>query len=617
MRMSGMAIVLAGMMGMGLSSVQAAPEVVKGRIAQSLGSRTVMLLTVGDTEPDALGRGIDQRPGLVIIAGAQGNHTIGTDVANQLAQRLIDEHADLLSRYTVYIVPSLNPDGAARYAYGASGKGYHAETGRAPDLSDADRDGRLHDDGPDDLNNDGYITLMRVPAPNWKYGIEATHVIDTDDPRLMHAPKADSEEIATHALLIEGIDNDNDGKFNEDGWGGAAGGGIDFDLHFPIHWPEHKDGAGLYPLERPETRGLVEWVLGRPNIVAAIVYGPHDTITSVPATGQYGPERRVPKGIEAGDKAAYEMIAKAYRGITGITKVENAPDRDGSLVQWLYAELGLYSFGTPIWVRPDLVKKESAEAATIDASPSSESAPAEADPPMPSTEPPGGPSAPPGGGQGRPGRGGPGGGSPGRPDGGRPGSRSNQASARHDSTDALWMKWIDEHNGGHGFVNWQPFDHPQLGAVEIGGFVPGVRVNPPAALVGQLVDEQLAFAVSVLEHFPVVEFDEPSVERVGPGLYRISVTATNTGKLPKASAMAVKTRRLAPLVLALDPEQALDTKRILSGSRVQRINDIAPNGQSEHAWWLIAAEDGTRVTLEIRSSRFGSQRKQITLEEGR
>ena len=30
------------------------------------------------------------------------------------------------------------------------------------------------------------------------------------------------------------------------------------------------------------------------------------------------------------------------------------------------------------------------------------------------------------------------------------------------------------------FVDWSPFNHPSLGAVEIGGFGPYATTNPPA-----------------------------------------------------------------------------------------------------------------------------------------
>lgn len=658
---------VAGAIALCAGSAWSAPVILSDELARSADGRPVTVLTVGDDQPDAHDRGINQRPALMIIAGAQGHHVIGTRTAAALAQRLVADHADLLADRTVYIVPMLNPDAAARFS---ANRPYRAESGRAPERSDADRDGRFDEDPPNDLNGDGLITMMRVPAPNRTYNINPTHVIDADDPRLLREPKPENAEIATHALLIEGSDDDNDGAFNEDGWGGSGGGGTNFDMHFPTHWPELQDGAGVYPLRRPETRALVEWMQERTNIIAVVVYGPHDTLATIPPTGQFGPARRVPKGIEEGDKPVYEMVSKAFKDITGITKAEPNPSRDGSLLQWAYADLGVYAFGTPVWVRPDLVKNEdeNAEAgddAANEAEASSTTSEADARAaereallargvPMQMAafltmtaeeraaemanfenaseaeqqammemvmalpedvrarvmaiaqggEDPGPPAAATAesDGESRPAR------------GGRGDRGGGGGSGGGDSADAKWLAWIDDHNNGEGFVDWQPFDHPQLGRVEIGGFVPGVRFNPPNDAVEALVDQQLAFATTLLKHFPVIEFSEPTVERVGPGLYRVGVTATNTGKLPYSSAISNKARRVHPLVLVLDPDQSLSSDRFLSGSRQIRVENIAPNGTTAHAEWLVAADDGARLTLDIRSARVGWQRMTITLE---
>jgi hypothetical protein len=36
--------------------------------------------------------------------------------------------------------------------------------------------------------------------------------------------------------------------------------------------------------------------------------------------------------------------------------------------------------------------------------------------------------------------------------------------------DLKLLRWSDEQLGGKGYVNWYPFDHPQLGRVELGGW---------------------------------------------------------------------------------------------------------------------------------------------------
>lgn len=648
-----------------IGSAIAAPVAEREVIGQSPNGEPISVWTLADRSS---GDAPDDRPAILIVAGLQGHHQIGTVVAESIGKRLIEEHADALAGRTVYIIPRVNPEGLARFS---SGQGWKALSGRAPEMRDADRDRRTDEDPPNDLNGDGFITLMRVPAPVSAFDLDATHVIDADDARLVREPGDD--ERATHAVLIEGVDDDGDGRFNEDGWGGSSGGGVDLDMHFPTHWPEHTDGAGLYPLARPEATAIVDWMLEHDNIAAVIVLGPHDTIVSTPSAGRYGAAGQVPTGIESGDSAAYELAAEVFKDITGIAKAEAGPDRAGSFIQWAYADFGVYAFATPVWVRPDLVvpaesgsdedSDASVEVADLDAStePTAEDV-AEADradlvergvgqrfveilymdaddraavlsemesmdqaemqqliqeytalpadvqarltavrnggeDPGPSAElietwfgagivSAGGSNS---------GGGGSGGGGVGN------------------SPDAKWLAWIDENAPG-GFVDWEPFDHPQLGEVEIGGFVPGVRVNPPAGEEKKLTEQQAAFAAAVLEMLPSLAIDQPTVERVGGGVWRVGITLRNDGVFPTKSAIGIKSRRLPGVVCVLDPEQRLENGQIVSGTRAIRFVSIEGRGASERAEWLVVAEVGDQVTLEIRTPLTGTTRYELTME---
>ncbi len=631
------------------SVASASPEVEREVIGQSPSGEPIAVWTLADRSEGDPG----ERPAVVVIAGVQGHHQVGPQVAEAMGKLLVDNHAEALAGRTVYIIPRVNPEGLARFV---SAESPRALTGRAPEARDADRDRRVDEDPPNDLNADGFITMMRVPAPVVAYGLEPTHLVDEDDPRIVREPEDD--ERATHALLIEGIDDDGDGRFNEDGWGGASGGGVDLDKQFPTLWPEHTDGAGRFPLDRPEALAVVRWLQSRTNVAAVIVLGPHDTIVSTPPSGKYGPDGRVPKGIEKDDEAAYEMAADAFKEITGITKTEPSPDRAGSLLQWSYADLGVYAFGTPVWVRPDLVKQDAPEAAEepeadpeqdgptteeIEAADRADLAergvtqrfidylymdeaelavvrseiaamsqadlealmqeftsfPADVQARL---------SAIQGGGE-----------DPGPSEDllASIGADQDEANAEPtpagDSPDAKWLAWIDEHAEG-GFVDWQPFDHPQLGPVEIGGFVPGVRVNPPADRVGALSEQQAAFAASVLGMLPTLELDDPTIERVSGDIWRVGLTLRNTGTLPTKSAIGVKSRRLPGIVCVLDPDQDHATDRIVSGSRAIRFAKIEGRGASVRAEWLVVANAGETLDVEVRSPMFGTTRFELNLE---
>ncbi|MEM0983862.1 MAG: M14 family zinc carboxypeptidase [Planctomycetota bacterium] len=512
------------------------------RIGTSADGTPIEVYAIGEVGRDSYGRRREERPALLIVAGLQAHHTLGTDVVEQLRQRLVREFDGSLDTATIYLLPLANPDGRARFLQEGP---FKAESAKAPAELDADGDGRTDEDGPNDLNGDGLITMVRVAAPSAaadKYGLTATHVIDADDPRLMREPE--DGEVATHAVMIEGIDDDGDGAFNEDGWGGAGGGGTNLDKNFSTHWPELTDGSGLYPYERPESRVIVDWMLSRPNITQVLVYGPHDTLGTMPKSGQYGPAKRVPKGLEKADEAHHKMASDAFKEITDVIK-DGSGDRSGSMVQWAYSEFGVMSYSTPVWYRPDLYKK----------------------------------------------------------DGSKPGNNADEA----------WLAHLDDERGGEGFVNWSEVQHPQLGTVEVGGFAPGVRTNPPAGAVDGLVTQQLEFIRELTGMQPQLRVGEPSVERVGERLFRVRMTATNEGTLPTVTAIGLKTRRLAPLVVEIDADQRLADDAFLTGSRVQRADTIA-GGETVSMEWLITADPGSRVRIEARSPRFGTSDITIRLE---
>lgn len=621
-----------------IRALSAAPRVQLTTLGKSGQGRDIPMLVLGAVEKR------DKNPAILLVAGVHGDHWVGSDVALGVARQLADTHGDLLEHTTVYIVPRLNVDAA------------HAHSQRnAPRMSrprtltpvDADRDRRTGEDPPEDLNNDGVVSMMRVknPPPH----LRATHIIDPENPSLMREPDASKGERADHALLLEGIDNDNDGRFNEDGVGASAGGGVDLDMNFPHLWPEYADGAGPYQLSEPEALALATFVLERDRIEAVVVFGPHDTLVTLPVSGRMDRTNRAPLGIEDADKTHFEQLSDAFKKITGMTATNARKDNQGSFHAWAYAQAGTWAVSTPVWVRPDQIKRD---AEKKDDAPGAASAPAAASTPRDAA--PAAPSAPEGpsdaelralvaeytsaseerqaemmreyatmppsvqarlmalaqgadstqqAAPSRPAQ-------QGRPAGaaGAPSGRGAAAGAapKKDSDDSKWLALAKER--GEGFLEWQPFDHPQLGRVEIGGFLPGFQLNPPASEHARLIDEQTRFLATVIERLPRVVFDDPIVERVGTGVYRVTVVVRNEGKLPTASAIAVKSRAKRPIVLR--PEG--DPSTILAGDRVQRASAIEPGGHHRFEW-LVAGDENSTFTMTARGPQFDDRTIRATL----
>ena len=188
-------------------------------------------------------------------------------------------------------------------------------------------------------------------------------------------------------------------------------------------------------------------------------------------------------------------------------------------------------------------------------------------------------------------------------------ARAPRGGGASSSEDAKWLAYSDEHRAGEGFVDWAPFDHPQLGTVEIGGFVPGFRVNPPEAELPRLADEQTAFLARLLPLLPDLVVDEPTAERVGDGLWRVRMRLSNPGYLPTHSAIALKARRVIPIVVQIStPQDRIVSGQRSAGSRRSRApaDGARPSGSS--------SPRGSEITIDVRTDSFGVRSHTLSLD---
>lgn len=238
----------------------------------------------------------------------------------------------LLDTRALYVRPKFNPDGADIALTTPHG------LRSTPRPYDEDRDGLLDEDPGNDLNGDGAITDMRVPDPNglWK--------VSADDPRIM-IRRSDTELTgAFYDLYSEGIDDDGDGRFNEDGVGG-----IDMNRNFPREWglEFEQEGAGPYPLSEPETRATIEFLHTHRN-VTGIFHG-HTSggfLYRLPSTGPWD-------AFSLFDQALILELAEQYRATTGQRVVASYSDprvhRHGTLISWGYWDFGVVGFVPEFW----------------------------------------------------------------------------------------------------------------------------------------------------------------------------------------------------------------------------------------------------------------------------
>lgn len=204
----------------------------------------------------------EDKPGIYLDGNIHGNEVQATEVCLYYLNYVLTNYGKLqrvtetVDRSVVYCIPSVNVDG--RYHWFADVNS--ASSGRGLRIpKDDDRDGLFDEDPAEDLDGDGNITQMRIRDTLGDYKT------DPKDPRLM--VRVEPGEKGEFRLLgSEGIDNDNDGRVNED-----EPGYIDPNRNFPYNWqPTYvQGGAGSYPLEGKGLKAIAEYLYARKNILVA------------------------------------------------------------------------------------------------------------------------------------------------------------------------------------------------------------------------------------------------------------------------------------------------------------------------------------------------------------
>ena len=560
------------------------------------------------------GKSPTEKQALLICGNLEGDHVIGSEVALGIAEYFIDgygkdnEVTKILDKRTFYLIPRLNPDGAEPFFNKILQQRQGNFTPR-----DEDYDWQQDEDGAEDLNGDGLITLMRVKDK------EGEWYIDKEDNRLMHKKKGVTPVDSLYQIYPEGIDNDGDERYNEDG-----AGGFNINRNFPHNFGNKIKGFKVYPASENETRAIIDFMnryddaaktAPHKNICGVLIFTKYDNL--VAGTGIECGEATFPqmkkknvqqaqrvfrfgrrgRGGAAPQKPAkdpqakktdkkdvnlFKKVSGQYKKITGIRyAVSKKPV--GSMLEWAYFQYGVPSFSANLW---SLRKEKNAKPdSTIKGAGNKD--------------------------QKKPQR------------GDRRSMKMKSFSGRSevksgetkksDSTDKQWLNWIDKKNGGTGFVNWEKFQHKQLGEVEIGGFFPYLRINPPAGMIDSLSKSHAKFALYLASQFAEITMDEPIVEKMAANLYRLKIKVHNEGKFPYATAMGLKTRNISPIVLQLKFEDDKKMK-LFGGSKRMDIRSLEAGAEKEHEW-VIISPPGKKIDIKLWARNGGgTTKKKVVLK---
>jgi hypothetical protein len=612
-------------------------------LARSDAGREIWLLTLGNPA----GAPRDQRPALLLVANLEGNHLIGSSAALHTIEHLLtrygqdDEVTRLLDEQTIYVVPRVNPDGAELYW---SMPGY--ELPYKPHPSAPDRGGMNIREAGRDLNGDGLITLMRVRDP------EGELMPDPNEPRLMRRADRSRAERGMFKVYVEGID-----PHDVEAYVPHGSDGVNLNRNFPHEYLYFQPHVGPHQVSEVESRALADLLFTRTNIAAVLTFSPYDNLRSPPPTQRSAPSGTapgpptVPANVLPQDRSFHQYISERFNDMTGL-RGDGATDEAGSFPQYAYFQAGLPSFTTPVWSIP----QDQAAPAVGPGGPGQGGGDLEGEwtislevmgEPMDgslsitrvdgelraSLNTPGGAVELTGQGQG--GQFQASGEVPqmgaisvtGRVTGdamtgsvglGPMGSASftgtrvsgptlasaspaPRAARTGDTPEHRWLRHFDA-AGINGFVEWTEAQHPTLGTVEVGGFRPNARVNPPPAEIADLSERHARFTVWLGQQLPKVEIVETKVEGRGDNIFLITATLANERYLPTHFQMGARVRTLPPVTVRILPPEGVT---VLTGNPQQQIPRLEGMGARATFTWLVTGRPGTTVPMEVSAQQAG------------
>jgi len=573
-------------------------------------------------------------PAVFIAADMEGTVPISGEAALYLARLIIAAPA-LRADRTWYILPCGNPDAASLFF----AKPLRLDPRNARPHND-DMDDQIDEDGPEDLNGDGLITQMRVKDP------EGEWMSVPGQPRLLKRADWSKGEKGVYKLYSEGIDNDGDGKYNEDGPGGTNVG-----TNFPHLFKFFAPDSGAWPGSEAESFALFKFFDAHREIGLTFVFGESNFCLNPPRGGRRSesdlsqikiPERiasafgadpartytmaeimemvkpMAPPGMEitesmiAGflglgavvnplddDLKFYKELSEKFKEFLKTNKLDAKrldppPDKDGSFELWSYYQLGLPSFALDFWTLPEVKEEKKAEALTADQLEKMTKdeflalGEEKIDAFLKAA------------------------GAPaqfkakqvidmvkaGQLDPKKMADMMKQmpkppSEEGIDPKDKALLAFSDKELAGKGFVDWKPFKHPTLGEVEIGGAVPYADNTPPPAMIEPLLKGQVPWVFEVAKKMARVRIASAEIKPVGTGVYEIKVRIENTGALPYPTAMARRNERILPVIVTLEGPGI----KIVDGKKrtlIPAIQGLA----TQTATWIVQSDKPVKIEVK-------------------
>ena len=347
--------------------------------------------------------------------------------------------------------------------------------------------------------------------------------------------------------------------------------GLDLNRNFPAYWRQEfeQTGAGPYPTSEPEVRAMVDFIAKHPNIGAAISFHTHSGVILRPM-GTQSDDDMTPE-----DLWVYKRLSDLGAKLTGYPAISiwhdfkyHPKEIITGTQDWVYEHLGALFWTVELWA-------PNREAGITDY------------------------------------------------------DWIHWYREHPPEDDLKLLKWSDEQCGGQAHVDWYPFQHPQLGAVELGGWDKmNYWRNPPPALREREAARFPGWMAQVALSLPKLELLRTEVRALGQDTWRVRFAVANAGYLPAyISKRALERKVTRGVVFTIHLPEGLSlvsgTERIVGpqldghaprNSLQAFLPPAAVTADRAVAEWIVRGPRGARFGLSAVADRAGAVRTEAELD---
>ena len=368
---------------------------------------------------------------------------------------------------------------------------------------------------------------------------DGAFAIDSQDSRLLIRRKADSVG-PFYRVLLEG---------DIYGWDGTDhisidGRSFDWNRNWSYDWrPEpEQHGAGDFPFSEPEMRRIAKFVHSRPNLFGALGYhtGPA-AVLRPPSTGS-------DKDLNESDVREMEDLARIGAKYTGfpvvpVVKYHGKRSRDinlrGHFHNFGYQHLGLFVFEFELGIMKNSAGITTEQQFAVE----------------------------------------------------------NEEESEEEMR-KLMRWWDDQEEREPIYQSWEPFQHPQLGRVEIGGFLRRHMAGPTLPDLKRISEGTYKFTLKHAAKHPRIVLEDVQARAVGDQIFRVRARVANRGEYPThVSNRGRNLRRLRPVRVEFQPAEGV---KLLSAQGHYSLGHLSGVTGSRFLEWFISAPEGVKDLCEIR-----------------